>query len=133
MVELIVATLSALLVTVTVAVAGAGYGVWYRPVDDSVPGLCVEPDGPLRVHTYDRSPGPLTETLNWTEPPTVTVGFDGVSTIVTADLYFAVTVVFAATVSVQELAVVAVQPLHPLKTSLPSELGALNVTTVPAA
>ena len=95
-VALAVATLSALLVAVIVTVAGAGYGVWYNPVGESVPGLSEDPAGALRFHTNDVSLAPVTVTLNCSEFPIVTVEFPGVSVRVTADLYCAVTVVLAS-------------------------------------
>ena len=99
---------------------------------ESVPGLNVEPAGELRFHTNDVSLAPVTVTLNCSELPIMTVEFPGVSVRVTADLYCAVTVVLAETVKLQVPPDAEVHPLHPLKTSLPSEAGAVSVNTVPA-
>jgi hypothetical protein len=54
-----------------VTLVGAGYGVWYRPLDEMVPALPV-PDATATVHVTVVGLSPVTVALNCCDCPIVT-------------------------------------------------------------
>jgi len=122
------------LVATTETVAGAGYGVVYKPLVLIVPALKALPGGPNndQVTALLKFPEPETVAVNCTWVPMIATLGETLIEVIVGPVYVAVTAVLAFIVTLQVTVVAEVQPDHETKVWTPDVARAVNVTDAPA-